>query len=524
MLTLNERSIDWALKHATEFGDTDVLPAPFEYQALNCDFTLVKTHLMASDILDWKTRPHRSLLSPKAKFAFRIITQLDPLDFLVYAACIYELANDIENRRVPTSLNRVYSYRLKPNRDGSLFDETIGYRQFLDESRSKIASRGSNCFVATADISDFYQRIYHHRLENALRSATSKTNHVKAIMGLLSSWNGTESFGIPVGCAPSRALAEITLSDIDEALLAYGVDYIRFNDDFRIFCDSKKQAYQNIALLADLLYKNHGLTLQPQKTNIYECSDFVSKFLTTPLDRELNSLHNKFQELANSIGLSNWYEPISPDELTQDQLTKLGELNLVELFNEECSKLEPDLPVIRFCLRRLGQIGNSEVIETIFNNIESLLSAFADIVKYFKNLRDLDPAGKSELGSRLLELMSDSIISELTYHKIWILSVFTQSMEWDNEHRFIALYNSSLEPACRRELILALGRSNQRHWFQSQWRTLFDHPHWERRAVIAAASCMPPDARKHWYQHIESQLDPLELAVMRWARQNPFST
>jgi len=94
--------------------------------------------------------------------------------------------------------------------------------------------------VATTDISDFYSRIYHHRLENALRAATTKTSHVKAIMHLLSGWNGTESFGIPVGCAPSRILAEIVLADVDESLLANSVDFVRFNDDYRIFAYSAR--------------------------------------------------------------------------------------------------------------------------------------------------------------------------------------------------------------------------------------------------------------------------------------------
>ena len=87
-------------------------------------------------------------------------------------------------------------------------------------------------------------------------------------MHLLSGWNGTETFGIPIGGAPSRILAEITLSDVDEALLASGIDFIRFNDDYRIFANSHATAYRHIAFLAETLFRNHGLSLQPQKTTI----------------------------------------------------------------------------------------------------------------------------------------------------------------------------------------------------------------------------------------------------------------
>ena len=50
------------------------------------------------------------------------------------------------------------------------------------------------------------------------------------------------------------------------ALLAKGITFIRYNDDYRMFASSHSEAYRHLAFLADVLYKNHGLTLQPQKT------------------------------------------------------------------------------------------------------------------------------------------------------------------------------------------------------------------------------------------------------------------
>jgi hypothetical protein len=67
-----------------------------------------------------------------------------------------------------------------------------------------------------------------------------------------------------------------------------------------------------------------------------------------------------------------------------------------------------------------------------------------------------------------------------------------------------------------------MGRAHQTHWFQKQWRNLFNESPWPKRALIAAASCMQADARKHWYNSIVARLDPLEKAVMRWASANPF--
>lgn len=523
MLTVSEASLDWALKHALEFGDTDVFPTAFEYSAISHDWSTVRAELGSSNLLERATRPARTLLAPKAKYAFRSITQIDPLDFLIFSALVYEISSELEARRVPVQRNVVFSYRVSTNRDGQLFDPDIGYRQFLEHCREKLAGDHAGDYVATADISDFYTRIYHHRLENALRAATQKTSHVASIMRLLSGWNGTETFGIPVGCAPSRILAEITLSDVDEALLANGVDFIRFNDDYRIFASSETEAYKHLVILAETLHRNHGLSLQPQKTNVYSRQSFIDKFLATPLDREMTSLHQRFQQLIEDLGLDSWYEEIDYDSLKDDQKELIDRMNLSELFREELGTNDPDLPVVKFCLRRLGQLADDDIVEDIFQNLPALVPVFVDLIQYLTNLRYLNDDNRSTLGGRLLGLLEDSIVSELPYHRMWITQVFTQSTEWDNQARFLRIYNQETEQACRRELILAMGRAQQIHWFQSQWRSLFEHPHWQRRAVLAAASCMPGDARRHWYRSVEPQLDLLELAVSKWARQTPFA-
>lgn len=522
MLTLQERSLNWSLNHALTIGDTDVFPPPFEYEALRHDWESVRSDLAGRNVLEWVTRPSRTLLSPKAKYGFRVVTQLDPIDFLIYSSLVYEIAEDLEARRIPVANEIVFSYRVATNPEGQLFNPDIGYRAFLDKCRTKLNEYANVCVVATTDISDFYSRIYHHRLQNALGAATTRTSHINGIMRLLSGWNGTETFGIPVGCAPSRVLAEITLSDVDEALLATGVDFIRFNDDYRIFARSRTQAYKQIAFLAETLFRNHGLSLQPQKTSIQDATSFRSQYLATPLDREMDSLHDRFETLIEALGLESWYEAIDYADLTEDQQALVDALNLVELFREEAGSAEPDLPVVRFCLRRLGQLGDASAVESIFNNLESIIPAFVDVINYFSNLRYLNSESRSVLGARVLDLLNDSIVSELAYHRMWIMQLFTTSKEWDNDNRFINLYNRESDQACKRKLILAMGRSQQRHWFQSQWRTLFDHPNWQRRALLAAASCMPSDARRHWYRSVEAQLDILERSIMRWARGNPF--
>lgn len=524
MLYLQGDSLDWALAHVMKFGDGEVFPRPFEYEAIEYDWPNVRDYLLAQNILEWAVRPHRTLLSPKAKHAFRVITQLDPLDFIVFAATIYEIAPDIEVRRLPTAANVVFSYRHSSAPDGQLFDPNIGYRQFQASSQKILDGEPRFSHVAVTDIADFYPRIYLHRLDNALQIATARASHVTAIRRLLAGWNGTESFGIPVGSAPVRLLAEITIADIDEALLANGVKFVRFNDDYRLFARSYAEGYRHIAFLADALFSNHGLTLQPQKTTIVPTDEFRKRFLRSLEERELDSLRERFARLLTELGVDDEYGDINYDDLNEEQQAVIDSMNLADVFRQELSGPdEADDALLRFTLRRLTQLGDGGVVDDVFQNVESLLPIFADVMRYLTGLRDLMPEDRRRIGARVLELIENSIISDSSYHRMWALDLFTHSTEWDNEGRFFALLASARDQFSRRKLILAMGRAAQRHWFQARWRTLFDEPHWPRRALLCAASCMAPDARRHWYHSVEPRLDPLERAVVRWARQYPWT-
>jgi len=521
MLKLKSSSLDWALEHVKRFDDTDVLPLPFEYSAIENRWPEIKTYLASQDILSWKVRAHRTLLAPKSRYAFRVVTQLDPLDFIIFAALIREIGKDIETSRVATSQDIVFSYRILPAADGQLFDPTIGYDSFLKRSGELLKDKKIT-HVALADIADFYPRIYHHRLENALSNATSRSQHVSAIMKLLSGWNGTETFGIPVGNAPSRVLAEVTISDVDDALLANGINFIRYNDDYRIFAKNHGEAYRALAFLAEVLYRNHGLTLQPQKTHVLSSKDFRTRYLSTPEEREIDSLYDKFQQLIRELGLSDPYEEIDYSDLDQEQQELIDSLNLNELFQEEVEKSDIDFGIIKFVLRRMGQLGDDSLVDEIFDKLDTLYPAFSDIIQYFNNLRNLKTTRYHEIGKRVIDLLGESLVSELEYHRIWALDLFTHTTQWDNEKRFFKMFGEAKDAFSRRKLILAMGRSHQRHWFQSQWRNLANESPWPKRALLAGASCMAPDARKHWYKSIMPQLDELEKAVVKWVKANPF--
>ena len=183
-MNLSHASLDWALKHIESFGDTDMFPLSFEYEAIRAQWDgKIRDQLARMDLLQYKTGTFRRCLSPKHRFGFRISTQLDPFDALFYTSLIYELGEDIESSRVPTDQEIVHSFRFQPDDTGRLFDRQYNYNSFINICNDYSSSEGYE-WVVIADIADFFPRIYLHPLENKLQSCTKKSDHVKSVINL----------------------------------------------------------------------------------------------------------------------------------------------------------------------------------------------------------------------------------------------------------------------------------------------------------------------------------------------------
>lgn len=72
--------------------------------------------------------------------------------------------------------------------------------------------------------------------------------------------------------------------------LSKNIKNCRFVDDFRLFCKTEKEAYINLAFLANTLFENHGLILQHHKTRILTVEEFKNDFLVTEYKKTLNNL------------------------------------------------------------------------------------------------------------------------------------------------------------------------------------------------------------------------------------------
>ena len=173
----------------------------------------------------------------QGELLFRYATQLDPWDSLILTAFIREYGDAIERMRIPYRDEIVYSYRFEPMSNGEMYRRDADWPSFWERSKEEAVRMGG--YVAIADVSSYYNQIYHHRLENQLVSAGVPLEAAKSINRLLGNLTQGVSRGIPVGPHAAHLLAECVFDPIDKNLLTEGYAFCRFVDDIHIFCKTR---------------------------------------------------------------------------------------------------------------------------------------------------------------------------------------------------------------------------------------------------------------------------------------------
>jgi hypothetical protein len=176
-----------------------------------------------------------------------------------------------------------------------LFERDSGWSEFHNSAKA-LWEKPECRFVLTADISDYYNQISHHRVQGTLAQAGVDENRSLVIERFLGNVNaGHHSRGIPVGPAVSILLAEACLSDVDN-FVGRGYRHTRYVDDFRVFCDSSEEALKALHDLSDYLYTAHRLSLQAGKTRILSKDEFRKEELFDPATQESQAKKQRVEE------------------------------------------------------------------------------------------------------------------------------------------------------------------------------------------------------------------------------------
>ena len=227
-MTLTSDSIRWAINFLYHHSDGDLFPKVLEMDAIyNMAEEFIKNvENQNLDLEHFKPGSCRRFIVPKDELSYRQATQLDPQDSIILSALIHQYGQGIEARRL--TKDKVFSYRFKPDAQLGLYDNPTSWNDFWTK-----AYYTSNDFdtVLYCDITDFYNQIYHHTVQNQLIASGFPNQEQKWIISLIESTTAKVSRGIPVGPHALHLIAESTMIPIDNCFVSQGINFIRFADD-----------------------------------------------------------------------------------------------------------------------------------------------------------------------------------------------------------------------------------------------------------------------------------------------------
>lgn len=527
-----ESAAKLAIMNIVHHGDTDIFPFSFERfsfedqptEVLQC---IIEHNKNFDEYLARYSPFNATALSPVNYFGFRWATQLDFIWNAHLLACVLAIGPKIEAARLPVESNSVFSYRLNPDKTtGSLFNKSINFRAFLKESLN-LAEQYK--YVVLCDISEFYPRLGHHRLENALKQVDSSSEYPRKIMELLKNFSRTNSFGLPVGGPAARILSELTINQIDRLLIAKGIKFTRFADDFHIFANTREDAYRSLIFLSEKLSINQGLTLQKSKTRIMSSLEFRA---TMPaLEPEAAAgppQENSQSRLASEqrpslMAFSLRFDPYSPT--ASDDYEKLKQevkkYDILEILKDELGKSRVHTTLARKLVQAvryldddirdqavLSVLENSEVLYPIYSAVLIMLDQTVDSLS-----EEVRRKVKTELSALIT---SDSHIFRVEMHVAYAIRVLSHFNEPEVTALLQKIYDDHNSPVIRRDIILTMARYGEWYWLSDIRNNFRQLSIPERRAFIVASYALK-DEGQHWRDHAKKEFSPFENVILKWA-------
>lgn len=511
-MRLPDAAYAWALRHLRAEGDSDLFPAPSEIDALRYSRKTVLADLARLDLRDYDWRGGRRFVVPKGVLAFRHGTQLHPLDSLILAALVKHFGGRLERYRVPRSEARVFSYRFSPTRDGRLYGDETHWHDFWEVSRER-ASADSCTHVLLADISDFYNQIYHHVLENQLDAAGLDKDGGGVFQRFMATYSDRVSRGLPIGPHSVHLLAELSLHPIDEDLIARGYKACRYVDDFHVFCNSEEHAVGALYDLAHSLDSHQRLILERRKTRILPAEEFVTLANAMLIDNPLDENEKELLELIKGYTDDDPYKHVSLKKLDDDDLSRISKDILEALLEVYLDSDPANYSRIGWLLRRLHQVGAPGAIDFIVRNLAKFAPVLGDAARYITASAPNYGGDLVDLGERLLETFKLPIVARSPYLRVVLLDILARVPKLDHADTVTADYEHS-DPNVRREILRVAGANQLGSWLRGLKAEFRSMDPWARSAYLSVLPALPGDEALHWIKGIRRSLSPLERLLV----------
>lgn len=509
MFNLTTAELNASFAAISHHGYSTMLPEPVEWTVVKNNWEVIRTAIEKIDLDNYEPYSVTRVFAPKSRANIRVTHLLHPQDLIIYTALVIIASVDIEAHRISEKSKRVFSYRVTGDARIGLYSSKGSYEAYIQKLQDK-SNKSSVRFVAMADIADFYPRIYQHRLENVIESVATnqRTTEVARVLvrKMIGNLMGRNSYGIPVGPYASRILGEAILIDVDANLQSQGVDFVRWVDDYNIFCKNEYEAQSVIFGLAEWLFSNHGLTLQSAKSKILPILRYRSEVLTQP-DGQLTDRDTVVQALREfRIGYENDEDEEEPDEEeVAETLAILQAIDLKAMLQRSLSDTAlVDYEAVTFALVKLPRIPGvpvalkHEVLELVIENAELLYPVAEHIAKYVLSFSDLTAKAQRNIAAKLLKPLKSRRNPPPHYYAMWILHIFSTSDSWNHVKDIIAVYRDSRSEIVKRQAALAIHVSGTRAEALLIKDDYVAASPMLRSAILFATRKLGVDERKHW--------------------------
>lgn len=220
----------------------------------------------------WTPQPYMGITIPKKTNERRKLGLLSVKDKIVQTA----IKMLIEPLFEKVFVNNSYAYR-----PGKGHAKAIRRTVFECSNKKKV-------WVLRLDVDNFFDNIQHDKLIKSLHSVVHDEEIIRLIllsvqMGQVNKymkWNDS-IIGVPQGGVLSPLLANLYLTPFDEFVCTLPCSYVRYADDFCMFCDTEQKA--NELLQAVTLYLDKRLELKlnaPLTVEIKDGFEFLGLFIS----------------------------------------------------------------------------------------------------------------------------------------------------------------------------------------------------------------------------------------------------
>lgn len=164
--------------------------------------------------------------------------------------------------------------------------------------------------VLDADIEGFFDIISHKLIMDLVSREIADGNILGLIRKFLQAGVMQDNTfrptlkGTPQGGVVSPLLSNIVLNHLDGCLEKKGLKFVRYADDFLVFCKSKRQAEKARDFVTEIIEQDLGLTLSSEKTHITTFGrgfDYLGFYVSAFTLRMSEKAEHRFREKIKAI-------------------------------------------------------------------------------------------------------------------------------------------------------------------------------------------------------------------------------